>query len=190
MMFRRRERLPLLTRIREHIWPRTGYRRSWRYIIHRALRIDDTSYRIAAGFACGVGMSFTPFIGFHFVLAALAAWLIGGNIIASVFGTLIGNPWMLPFLLWCSYSVGHWLLGGAAVKNLPDDITFRYLLHHPMRTFFPMAVGSIPNALIAWFVTFWPARILVARYQRLRRQRRAESASRNRRHAARAEIPR
>lgn len=179
MMFRRRKSIPLSARIRDHLWPRRGFRRSWRYLMLRVLRINNSSYRIAAGFACGVAVAFTPFIGFHFLLAALIAWLIGANIIASALGTLIGNPWVLPFLLWSSYSVGHWLLGGAAVKRLPEDITFLYLMHHPLKTFLPMAVGSIPNGIIAWLVIFWPAKILIGRYQIGRRQRR-ESGIRDR----------
>jgi len=185
MMFRRRKSVPLSARLRDHIWPRRGFRRSWRYLMLRVLRINDSSYRIAAGLACGIAVAFTPFVGFHTLLAALMAWLIRGNIIASLLGTLIGNPWVLPFLLWSSYSVGHWLLGGAAVRNLPEDITFLYLIHHPMKTFLPMAVGSVPNAIIAWLVTFWPAKILVARYQIMRRERR-QTGVRHRAQTARA----
>jgi uncharacterized protein (DUF2062 family) len=171
MMFRRREPLPRMQRLREHLWPRTGYRRAWRYLLYRMLRINDTSYSIAAGLACGVAVAFTPFVGFHFVLAALIAWLIRGNIIASALGTLIGNPWVLPFLLWSSYSVGHWLLGGGALRNLPDEITWHYLLRHPGHVLLPITVGSIPTAFAAWIVTFFPVKFLVKRAQNLRRQR-------------------
>ena len=45
---------------------------------HRIKRLPGTPQSIAAGVACGVAASFTPFIGLHFVLAALFAWLVGG----------------------------------------------------------------------------------------------------------------
>jgi uncharacterized protein (DUF2062 family) len=179
MMFRRRQPLSRLNRIRAYVWPRSGLRRSWRYNVRRLQRIEDSSYSIAAGLACGVAVAFTPFVGLHFVLAALIAWLIGGNIIASALGTLVGNPWTFPlFFLW-TYQLGHWLLGGAAVRHLPDDITLRYLIDHPMRLLLPMALGSIPTALAAWAVTFFPTRILIERAQKLRRSRIREGAARN-----------
>jgi len=178
MMFRRRDPLSALEKLRDYAWPRSGLRRSWRYNVHRLKRIEDSSYSVAAGLACGAAIAFTPFVGFHFVLAALIAWAIGGNIIASALGTLIGNPWTLPLFLWWTYEVGQWMLGGAAAESLPDDITFRYLLNHPMRMFLPMAVGSIPMALAVWVITFFPARILIERAQKLRRIRIRDGAAR------------
>lgn len=187
MMFRRRKQLSFQERIRGYVWPRSGLRRSWRYYVHRLKRLNDTSYSIAAGLACGVALAFTPFVGFHFILAALIAWLIGGNVIASALGTLVGNPWTFPFFFLWTYEVGHWMLGGAAVRHLPEDITFRFLLDHPMRLFLPMMLGSIPTALAAWVVTFFPARILIDRAQKLRRHRiRATSEARGHKPSAEA----
>lgn len=176
MMFRRREPQTLRERVREYLWPRAGLRRSWRYNIQRLKRLNDSSYSIAAGLACGVAIAFTPFVGFHFVLAALVAWLIGGNVIASALGTLVGNPWTFPLFFWWTYEVGHWMLGGATVHHLPEDITIRFLFAHPMRLFVPMMLGSIPTALAAWVVTFFPARVLINRSQKLRRHRIRESS--------------
>ena len=181
MMFRRRKPLTWAERLREYVWPRSGLRRSWRYNIQRLKRLNDTSYSIAAGLACGVAVAFTPFIGFHFLLAAFVAWLIGGNIIASALGTLIGNPWTYPIILWWTYEVGHWMLGGVTVRRLPEDITFRFLIDHPMRLFLPMMLGSVPSVLGAWIVTFFPARIIINRAQKMRR-RRIRDSSANRAH--------
>ena len=55
------------------LWPRRGWTRMALYIQHRLGRLPGTPYRIAAGFACGAAISFTPFLGLHFVLAALGA---------------------------------------------------------------------------------------------------------------------
>jgi uncharacterized protein len=173
MMFRRRQPQALKDRMRDYFWPRIGLRRAWRYLMHRMLRIDDTSYGIAAGLASGIAISFTPFVGFHFVLAALLAWLIRANIIASALGTLVGNPWTLPFIYVCTYEVGMRILGAEHAAMLPDDITLKYLIAHPMRLLLPMMVGGLPTAILAWFVTFFPLKVLVARAQKLRRHRRA-----------------
>ena len=88
-MFKRRHPLRLIRRVREFVWPRGGWRRAALYIVHRLGRLPGTPYRVAAGFACGAAVSFTPFMGFHFVGAALLALLIRGNVIASAIGTAI-----------------------------------------------------------------------------------------------------
>ena len=55
-------------------------------------------FRFGVGFACGAAVSFTPFIGFHSALAALLAWSIGGNILASAIGTAVGHGLPVPAL--------------------------------------------------------------------------------------------
>ena len=70
MVFKRRDKPPLLSRLREAVLPRRGWRRGIEYLGHRVRRLPDTPHRIALGFACGVFVSFTPFFGLHFVLAA------------------------------------------------------------------------------------------------------------------------
>src|SRR3546814_6570308 len=72
-MFKRRIPLPFHRRARSFLWPRGGWRRSGTYVAHRLRRLPGPPYRIAAGFASGAAISFTPFIGLHFVLATLLA---------------------------------------------------------------------------------------------------------------------
>ena len=171
MMFRSRQPKRLKHRLRDYVWPRIGLKRAWRYLMHRTLRIDDTSYSIAAGLASGAAISFTPFIGFHFLLAALLAWTIRANIIASALGTLVGNPWTLPFFCFWTYEVGRRMLGSHHAA-LPDAITLPYLIEHPFQLLLPMTLGSIPTAIVVWFVFYFPLKALVERAQELRRDRR------------------
>ena len=51
------------------------------------MRLPGTPYDIAAGFACGAAISFTPFIGFHVVLGMVIARLIKANMVAALIGT-------------------------------------------------------------------------------------------------------
>src|SRR3546814_12530299 len=111
-MFKRRMPLPFHRRARAFLWPRGGWRLSGPYVAHRLRRLPGPPYRIAAGFASGAAISFTPFIGLHFVLATLLALCIRGNIVASAIGTMVGNPWTFPLIWLWTYSLGHWLLGG------------------------------------------------------------------------------
>jgi uncharacterized protein (DUF2062 family) len=170
-MFKRRIPLTFLHRLREIFWPSGGFRRSAKYIGHRLGRLPGTPYRIAAGFACGAAVSFTPFIGFHILLAMAFALLIRGNLIASGIGTIVGNPWTFPLIWYWLYVSGRWLLGQDASGDLPSELTFVYIRDHPWQALWPMTVSGVPTAIMAWVVFFLPMRRLVAEYQRARRWR-------------------
>lgn len=172
-MFKRRIPLPFHQRAGAFLWPRGGWRRSGAYVAHRLRRLPGTPYRIAAGFACGAAISFTPFMGMHFVLAALLALLVRGNLIASAIGTAVGNPWTFPLIWLWIYSLGRWLLGGGQrLTAEPEDLSFlHHMFEHPLDVLLPMTVGSIPTAVVAWFVFFWPLQRMVAEYQKARRRR-------------------
>ena len=171
-MFRRRIKPGWVARAREFLWPRRGWRRAGTYVFHRVRRLPGSPYSIAAGFACGAAMSFTPYIGFHFFGAALLAWIIGGSLMASAIGTAVGNPWTFPFIWAGIYRLGYWMLGWDVGHALPDELTLSYIFEHPGAILLPMTVGAVPAVMVVWCAFFWPVRQLVADYQRLRRRRR------------------
>ena len=130
-------------------------------------RLKGTPYSVAAGFACGVAISFTPFIGFHLILAAVTAWIIRGNVVSSAIGTLIGNPWTFPFIWITVLSTGRFFLGDIDVVEHVNFIrTFesasRALFTLDFASFgrdvwpiiFPMMVGCIPYYIISWIISF------------------------------------
>ena len=170
-MFKRRKPLPYHRKLEQLFWPRRGFHRSTKYIAHRLRRLPGTPYRIAAGFASGAAASFTPFIGFHFVLAAILAILLRGNLVASAIGTVVGNPWTFPFIWTWLYSSGHWLLGNDISDTLPEKLSISYVFDNFWAVLWPMTVSGIPTAILAWFAFFLPARRMVAEYQRARRWR-------------------
>ena len=45
------------------------------------------------------------------LIAALIAWVFGGNIIASAVGTWAGNPISFPFIWLTTFNIGHLILG-------------------------------------------------------------------------------
>ena len=111
--------------VREFFWPSLGFRRSTLYLVHRVRRLPDSPYSIAAGFACGTAVSFTPLIGLHFGIAAVLAWIMRADLLASALGTLLGNPWTLPFILLWLYHIGHWMIGDTPSRPLPVHLTLR-----------------------------------------------------------------
>jgi len=172
MLFGRRNPLSLLKRLRSAIWPRSGWKRSARYAVHRLGRLPATPYRIAAGFASGSAVSFTPLMGLHFVSAALLAFVVRGNFLASALGTLVGNPWTFPFIWAWTFAFGRWLIGHTReIEPLPEHLSLGYILDHLDEVFLPMLVGSIPTAIAAWFVTYFIVYRIVHGYQRARRLR-------------------
>lgn len=179
-MFARRRPLPFLQRTARFLWPRGGWARQGMYVAHRIKRLPGTPNRIAAGFACGVAVSFTPFIGLHFVIAALLALIMRGNIIASAIGTVAGNPWTFPFIWIWTYNIGLWLLGQEQVGSLPDSFSMQYIFDNPLNVLWPMAIGSLPSGTVAWLVAFFIMRDIVKRY-RLRRRSRLRAKLRRKR---------
>lgn len=92
-------------------WPRGGWARAARYVSHRLNRLPDPPHRIARGIFAGVFVAFTPFYGLHFVIAAAMAWIMRGNIIASLLATFFGNPLTYVPIGVVAMETGYWLLG-------------------------------------------------------------------------------
>ena len=197
-MFLRRQKLSVFNRARQFFWPTAGWHRSTRYVFHRVARIPGSAYSLAAGFACGAAISFTPFIGLHFVLAALLAYIMRANIIASAIGTAVGNPWTFPFIWVAIYNVGSWIVRTNGVKahdvDFLDVLTesmeamhrmdFQFLMDTSGPVLWPMLVGSVPVGVLVWIISYLPLRPMISKYQaarhhrRTRKVRKLEKASR------------
>jgi len=59
------------------------------------LHIDDTPERTAAAFALGVFFGFSPFLGFHTILAIIFAFFLNLNRVAALLGVYSNLPWFL-----------------------------------------------------------------------------------------------
>ena len=170
-MFGRRKPISILTRLKLVFAPSGGWRRQGSYISHRLKRLPGTPTRIAAGFACGAAISFTPFVGFHFLISAGLALLMRANILASAFGTVVGNPWTFPLIWFWTYKAGVWMLGTEGAADLPEQFSFQFILDRPLKVLWPMFVGSLPTVIVAWILFFFPIRSVVKKYRSKRRQR-------------------
>jgi hypothetical protein len=172
-MFRRRQPIPLWRRLRGWLWPHIGWRRLGTYLVKRLTRLPGTPHSIAAGFACGTAISFTPFIGLHTLLSVLLSFLLRGNYLAAVVGTLVGNPWTFPVIWLMSYQLGHALLGSAPSEIAPleePELTSRW--HDLKALIWPMTVGGVPLGALAGLLIYLPVVRMVAAYQNARRHRR------------------
>ncbi|MDO5643082.1 MAG: DUF2062 domain-containing protein [Paracoccus sp. (in: a-proteobacteria)] len=110
-MFKRRTPRSYSQIATEIIYPRGGWLRAAQYVAHRVRRLPDQPHRIGRGVAAGVFISFTPLHGFHFLIAAGIAWVIGGNILAALLATFVGNPITFPFIAYAATWLGREIMG-------------------------------------------------------------------------------
>ncbi len=178
-MFKRRRRRKPHHHLREAVWPSIGWRRSVDYMRHRVGRLPGTPYTIAAGFAWGAAISFTPFIGLHIILSSAGAWLTRSSIVAAAIGTVVGNPWTFPIIWAWIYAFGVWILGRDPLELDYASFTLGYLYDNFWAIFVPMMVGGAPTAALVWVAFFFPLRTMIAKYQRRRRARMAAKRNNN-----------
>ena len=187
-MFKRRSPITYTEAVLRWVYPRGGWTRAGRYIVHRLRRLPDPAHKISRGIAAGVFASFTPFFGFHFVLAWLVALGLRGNILAALLATFFGNPVTFPVIATISVELGSWLLGGPRVP--PQEILLGFSLASVelwgnfaaifspakvswaetgqffSRIFLPYLVGCIIPGFVAGVAAYLMANPVIASYQR------------------------
>ncbi|MFZ1816050.1 MAG: DUF2062 domain-containing protein [Rhizobiaceae bacterium] len=203
MLFSRRNPASWTETIRISLWPRRNWVRSGKYVAKRVFRLTASPHSIAAGVAAGVFASFTPYMGFHFIIAFGVAYVIGGNFIAAAMGTFFGNPISFPFIWTSTYATGKFILTGARhgaanagghhrIAEISDGSLFSHGLGGLLDkiaaiwepVILPMSVGAVPLGvgvgILFYIATRWASiRIRTARQNKLElRMRQMEAQSR------------
>ena len=88
---------------------------------------DSPPETVAASFAIGVAISFTPLFGLHWIIALLLAVILKLNKVDILLGTLVVNPLTLPGVAAVALPIGRLLLRARreAVAHLPWREMFR-----------------------------------------------------------------
>lgn len=153
-----------------------------KYILLKLSQINASPYAIASGFACGAAISFTPFVGFHTLLAVFTAFIVRGNILSAAVGTLVGNPWTFPLIWPATLFTGRFMLGNASKAHVDFLTLFENLMHavrHLNYNLFisdiwpillPMMIGCIPYYISAWAISYYFIKKAVDKVQ-LRREK-------------------
>lgn len=195
MVFRRRDRRPILRTIGEFLYPRGGWTRMFQYIKHRIRRLPDTPERIGRGIWAGVFTTFTPFYTLHFLVAVILARTMRGNILAALMGTFFGNPLTYVPIGVAALKTGHFLLGTEFEEGTQrsflgkfvdagDDLQSNFVAistggepdWHGLEVFFhevfyPYLIGGlIPGAITATVIYYLSVSFIRA-YQKRRRKR-------------------
>lgn len=182
MLFKRRRPETWRARMRTLLWPRRSFSRSFRYLTKRVLRLNATPHSIAAGFAAGVLSSFTPFVGFHFLLAFAIAYCVAGNMASAALGTAIGNPATFPLIWGATYEVGQVILRTPNIHEHSAVHIGRALAKMDFAAIWtpivkPMLVGSLPLGIGAGMLTYALVFFAARSFQRHRARRIIEKSA-------------
>lgn len=193
MVFKRRDARPWLEVIKHWFYPRGGWGRAIQYIRHRLHRLPGTPESIARGVFAGAFIVFTPFYGLHFILAAILARLMRGNILAALLSTFIGNPLTYVPIALISLETGHFLLGGPGTRGrIGQGLgqafagAWNDLQHNALTiftgeqahwgelrvfydaVFFPFMVGSIIPGIVCGLICYYLSVPVIRAYQQRR----------------------
>ena len=130
----------------------------------KLIRVKDSKDKLAIGFACGSMVSFSPFIGFHFFLAVIFAYILRGNIVASLIGTFVGNPFTFPFIWIFIYKVGNIFFKND--QNFSLELTFQSLFNQGYDILIPMIIGSLIVSIPIWFISYFTVKFLMTSFKR------------------------
>ena len=143
--------------------------RFFSYYKFKLARLPASSYAISAGFACGSMVSFTPLLGFHFILAVVFAYLLRANYIAALIGTIVGNPISFPFIWGLIYKVGAFIVDKPE-DNLRPNINFEIIINQTYDIFIPMLVGGAVLAIPIWIITYFITYSFVSSFKKAKQK--------------------
>lgn len=194
MVFKRRDRRPIWKIVIEFFYPRGGWWRAAQYIRHRLHRLPDPPHKVSRGIWAGVFTTFTPFYGLHFVVAAIIAKLMQGNILAALLATFFGNPLTYVPIGVIALKTGHWLLGtrfdhehverslGGKFADAGEDLWHNLAAVFTGDTpdwhglhifydevFFPYMVGGVIPGILAATICYYLALPVIQAYQNRRK---------------------
>jgi len=204
VVFKRRDRLGWVGWLRGQIYPRGGFNRAIRYVIHRMRRLPDQPHRVARGVFAGSVIGFLPLPMLQFLAAWGAARLVRGNVLASLLATFNTNPVTTPFFAVLAMSLGHWILGieaplnaeyiGKAFAHAGRDLWFNFMaLFGPEKArwdgliqfwheiYLPYFIGALGPALLISGIAYYVTIPLVGAYQKARAATATERGERRQR---------
>ena len=126
----------------------------------RFLKIRGDPHEIALGFALGLFIGMTPFMGFHTAIAIFFAALLKWNKISAAVGVWISNPLTAPVIYPFTFFIGAKLTGIANGANPADGyefVLFDMVLKAP-KIVLVLVVGGvvigIPVAVAGYYISF------------------------------------
>jgi uncharacterized protein (DUF2062 family) len=143
------------------------------------LHVADTPERTAAAFAMGVFFGFSPFLGFHTVLAIIVAFLFNLNRVAALLGVYSNLPWIIAPYYAIVTMIGAKIIGHAPPEGFKAQLSALFELSvfhgefwHQLITIlkpllWPYTVGSLLGAIVMTVIAYPLALAFVTSRRRL-----------------------
>jgi uncharacterized protein (DUF2062 family) len=136
------------------------------------LHIEDSPTRVAAAFALGVFIAFSPLLGIHTALAIGIALAFRLNKVAILVGAWINNPWTLAPMYTAGTLLGCFVLGvspaslGGIDWSLHGRAFYASLVEGFRPLLMPFIVGNLVLGAGAAAVSFLILRSVLANRRR------------------------
>jgi uncharacterized protein (DUF2062 family) len=130
-------------------------KKKWEKRIKIILTLDSHPGHISAALAVGVFISFTPFFGFHLVMAIVAAFVFRLNKVACITGTWLNNPFTVLPVTALSYKLGRILLGLPPCKITIRGLDWNFVKAHAASLILGSSVIGFIGAFISYFVCYY-----------------------------------
>ena len=101
---------------------------AWQKGYERFLKIRGTPREIALGFALGLFIGMSPFLGFQMAIAVFFAALFQWNKISSAVGVWISNPITVPIIYPVTYLLGAKVVGVEELHPFPKTMDMSWIL--------------------------------------------------------------
>jgi len=141
-----------------------------RYYWLKLLRLQDSPERIALGIAIGVFINFTPFLGFHTIMALLAFFVFPINRFATIVTVWVNTPWTVPFFLALDYQLGSWLLGIKVDWQAFNFDNLSSLMALGQEVFLTLMTGGMLLGIVCAIAIYYPSLYLIRLYRHRRRE--------------------
>ena len=127
----------------------------WKKRIYRILSLDSHPGHIAAGFAVGVFISFTPFFGLHTALAIAASFIFRLNKLTCVTGAWVNTPITVIPILGLSYQLGGFLRGSGSQPPLTVCLDWSNLEKYATSLMLGTSLLGFVAAVISYFLCYY-----------------------------------
>lgn len=134
---------------------------TWKKRFKGILSLDSHPGHIAAGFAVGVFISFTPFFGLHTPLAIAAAFIFRLNKVTCITGAWINTPLTVFPVLGLSYKLGRVLRGLEPLELHVRGLEWEHLRKYMTSLLLGTSILGFVAAICAYFICYY----LVVRFR-------------------------
>ena len=165
----------LRSKITEWFYPSIGIRAWCKYMALYLKRQPLTSHKLSLGFAIGIFVSFTPYVGFQGLIAIILCYTFSASLLATFIGSMVGNPWTFPFIWLWIRNFGNFILHRDPTVGSMHHVEFTIsaiinnLEFYWCEFIFPMSVGGIPTGIFVATVAYFVIKYQIDHFRNFRK---------------------